>query len=563
MRVCPKCRDYYADRLLGFCLADGTPLVDVDPNSDLWDQAARVIEQKQNVVKTQQRRFKWRRAMLRAMLMTTMVVSVAAVIRSFSVTVVQPTGDLCVREFDDRNGDGNQDPGEAGLSGFEFQVSGTGDAIALKTEKEGDVCRNLPVGTYTVVETPKPGWTPTTETTRTAIVAAGQPAKVVLFGIRQEAKLCIRTFDDLNGDGKQDAGEAGLSGFEFQVSGTGAAIPLETEKEGDVCWDLPVGTYTVVETPKPGWTPTTETTRTVIVAAGQPAKVMLFGSRQEAKLCIRTFNDLNGDGNQDPGEAGLSGFEFQMSGTGAAIALKTEKQGDVCRDLPVGTYTVVETPKPGWTPTTETTRTVIVTAGQPAKVLFGSRQEAELCIGTFNDLNGNRRQDAGEQGLPEFDFQVRGADTKTLTTDFKGAICSALPVGTYTVVETPKPGWTATTRTTQTVILTANQAVNLRFGNTKSKPVCSDIDKKREWQIISDRYDASWRRIIEAEPPSVKGGVPILGEIEYLSPSFLTCTTALVTAKSVWKVQSPRGVVPVRKERRFDCVKTGDTWNCN
>ena len=373
MRVCPKCRDYYADRLLGFCLADGTPLVDVDPNSDLWDQAARVIEQKQNVVKTQQRRFKWRRVMLRAMLMTTMVVSVAAVIRSFSVTVVQPTGDLCIREFDDRNGDGNQDPGEAGLSGFEFQVSGTGAAIALKTEKEGDVCRNLPVGTYTVVETPKPGWTPTTETTRT----------------------------------------------------------------------------------------------------------------------------------------------------------------------------------------------VIVTAGQPAKVLFGSRQEAELCIGTFNDLNGNRRQDAGEQGLPEFDFQVRGADTKTLTTDFKGAICSALPVGTYTVVETPKPGWTATTKTTQTVILTANQAVNLRFGNTKSKPVCSDIDKKREWQIISDRYDASWRRIIEAEPPSVKGGVPILGEIEYLSPSFLTCTTALVTAKSVWKVQSPRGVVPVRKERRFDCVKTGDTWNCN
>ena len=97
MRVCPKCRDYYADRLLRFCLADGTPLVDVDPNSDLWDQATRVIEQKQNVVKTQQRRFKWRRVMLRAMLMTTMVVTVAAVIRSFSVTIDQPKGDLCIR----------------------------------------------------------------------------------------------------------------------------------------------------------------------------------------------------------------------------------------------------------------------------------------------------------------------------------------------------------------------------------------------------------------------------------------------------------------------------------
>jgi len=81
IRTCPKCGDYYADALLAFCLADGTPLVNVDTRSESWSEGTRVIEEKENALRTQKRKLKWRRVVMRAMttLIATMVVCVVAV----------------------------------------------------------------------------------------------------------------------------------------------------------------------------------------------------------------------------------------------------------------------------------------------------------------------------------------------------------------------------------------------------------------------------------------------------------------------------------------------------
>jgi hypothetical protein len=81
LRTCPKCGDYYADGLLAFCLLDGTPLESVDPLGESWREGARVVEEKENALRKQRRRLKWRRFLLRAvtMLMAIMVVSVVIV----------------------------------------------------------------------------------------------------------------------------------------------------------------------------------------------------------------------------------------------------------------------------------------------------------------------------------------------------------------------------------------------------------------------------------------------------------------------------------------------------
>lgn len=81
MRVCPKCGDYYADPSAAFCLADGAPLVDVDPRSDAWGEGVRVIEEKERAGRRLRRRLKWRRVLLisTTMLVVTMVVVVVAV----------------------------------------------------------------------------------------------------------------------------------------------------------------------------------------------------------------------------------------------------------------------------------------------------------------------------------------------------------------------------------------------------------------------------------------------------------------------------------------------------
>src|ERR1051325_11040173 len=59
MRACPKCGAYYADDSLAFCLSDGTPLVNVNPDSERWNEGSRVIKQKEEGLRKQKRKLKW------------------------------------------------------------------------------------------------------------------------------------------------------------------------------------------------------------------------------------------------------------------------------------------------------------------------------------------------------------------------------------------------------------------------------------------------------------------------------------------------------------------------
>ena len=80
MRLCPKCGDYYADGSLAFCLVDGTPLKDVEPLGENWSEGARVIEEKENALRKQKRRMKWRRVLLSVMTMLIAVMVVCVVV---------------------------------------------------------------------------------------------------------------------------------------------------------------------------------------------------------------------------------------------------------------------------------------------------------------------------------------------------------------------------------------------------------------------------------------------------------------------------------------------------
>ena len=74
MRVCPKCSAYYGSDSSPFCLADGTPLVTVDPGSDNWSKGSQMIEQKNDALRKRQQRLKWRRVVMGAMFTATIVV---------------------------------------------------------------------------------------------------------------------------------------------------------------------------------------------------------------------------------------------------------------------------------------------------------------------------------------------------------------------------------------------------------------------------------------------------------------------------------------------------------
>lgn len=98
------------------------------------------------------------------------------------------------------------------------------------------------------------------------------------------------------------------------------------------------------------------------------------------KICVHKFNDANGDGVQNNGEPGLESWSFQVTASCVGATLITEKNGTACGDFFPGTYTVAEQIQSGWTPTTPTTQTVPVTAGQTTNVYFGNKKEGNGCV---------------------------------------------------------------------------------------------------------------------------------------------------------------------------------------
>lgn len=87
IRTCPKCSAYYADAQLAFCFADGMPLVDVDRNSEQWNEGSRFIQEKAKAGrKHKRRRWLWR-IVLGGL---TTVLLAMSVTKSFTVETTPP-----------------------------------------------------------------------------------------------------------------------------------------------------------------------------------------------------------------------------------------------------------------------------------------------------------------------------------------------------------------------------------------------------------------------------------------------------------------------------------------
>ncbi|MCS7158328.1 MAG: LamG domain-containing protein, partial [Blastocatellia bacterium] len=197
-----------------------------------------------------------------------------------------------------------------------------------------------------------------------------------------QGRICVVKFNDLDGDGVQDANEPLLPGWQFTVTdasnnpvGTITTSPPGTPP---ACLTVTApATYTVTEQVQSGWTPTTPNPQTVTVQPGQTANV-LFGNRGRAEICVFKFNDLNGNGTRDTNEPLLPGWQFTVSPAPlppTTSPVTTGPQGSICFGVAApGTYTITEQVQSGWTATTPTTQTVNVTPGQLVNLTFGNRQ---------------------------------------------------------------------------------------------------------------------------------------------------------------------------------------------
>ncbi|WP_127818153.1 SdrD B-like domain-containing protein [Microbacterium sp. CPCC 204701] len=400
--------------------------------------------------------------------------------------------------WEDANADGTIGGGESvRLAGVTVTLTGTatasGEVVNRSAVTDADgayTIPGLPAGTFTVTVdqasaravdaayalTADPDGTTAPDGSFEVTLPLGTDVTARDFGFATSS-LAGTVFGDRDNDGAIDADEDGVGGVEVTLTGTddlGQAVSVTTTTSGTGAYSFPgirPGDYQLAIAPPPG----TLGGRNVVgsaggtagdvgsnaitaipLAAGENGVGYLFGLFEPEVIEGIVFEDLDGDGTQDPGEPGIPGVTITLSGD---ADLTTTTLGDgrfVFAGLAPGTYEITETQPTGYLDGTTATNgsegsvsgdTITGIAVGPTAdtdgYTFAELPPASLTGIVFHDVNANGVQDAGEPGIPGAEVTLSGAaDVGPVVTDADGAYSfGMLRPGTYTVTATEAPGY--------------------------------------------------------------------------------------------------------------------------
>jgi hypothetical protein len=379
--------------------------------------------------------------------------------------------------YEDTNGNGTQDAGEPGIPGVAVTVTDSeGNIQTLFTDENGEYSTTVPAGATLVdIEqadidssfTRTEGTDPTTVT-----VPAGGVGEDV-DGFMPGGVVAGTVYEDTNGNGVQDPDEPGISGVAVVVTDVnGVPVTLTTDENGNYATQVPAGAATidVDETTLPtGFTQTegTDPTPVTVPAGGIASDVDGYQPPADAgKLEGVVYEDTNGNGQQDPGEPGISGVEIEVTDSaGNTQTVTTDEKGEYSATVPPGntTVTIDETTLPGGSTQTEggNPSTVTVPANGVGTDVDGFAPPADAGTVTgviYEDLDGNGQQDPGEPGIPGVEIEVTDSagNTQTVTTDENGNYTATVPPGdtTLNVVDETLPGGSTQTQGTDVTTVT-------------------------------------------------------------------------------------------------------------
>ena len=296
---------------------------------------------------------------------------------------------------------------------------------------------------------------------------------------------------DEDGDGRQDAGEAGIAGVTVELVENGSVVAVTTTNvAGEYVFpNVATGTYTVrvvaatlpaALQPNPTYDEdgvATPNQSVVVLAAGDEHLSADFGYNYvppgsssnpppgaPGAIGDRIWNDADGDGAQDPGEAGIANVVVNLysdpDGNGIFDTLVdsvlTDPDGRYSfDDLPPGAYVVeveatslpagfnsIPSGDPDGDGDNVSDPIVLAPGDVYLEADFGYRYPAGKAIGDriYLDANGDGGEDAGEPGIPGVTVALLDANGKVIATTITDAAGSyrfaGLPDGNYTVVVT-------------------------------------------------------------------------------------------------------------------------------
>jgi protocatechuate 3,4-dioxygenase beta subunit len=271
------------------------------------------------------------------------------------------------RVWEDSNGNGVQDNGESGIAGVTVNLRNclTGEVLATTTTDAQGLYTfdGLKPGQYDVQFSTPNGFMITRQDAAAATdstdsdagasgitgcytLASGDHVTTVDAGFYRTASLGDRLWLDANANGQQDVGETGVAGQTVQLTGAGADgvigtaddthASTVTDASGNYLFDgLAPGQYQVQFSAPAGLQFTTANvgsdlsdsdadvlsgkTQVVTLSSGEHNTTLDAGVYAQAAIGDRVWLDLNGNGVQDTGEAGIAGVKVNLIDANGAV----------------------------------------------------------------------------------------------------------------------------------------------------------------------------------------------------------------------------------------------------
>ena len=236
--------------------------------------------------------------------------------------------------YNDLNGNGNLDPGEPGLQGWTVNLlNAAGNTVATTTSDANGNYEfdNLFPGTFTVEEILQAGWIQTQPvnpnyyqfTTQSGLNETG-----LNFGnfINTE-NLSGMVYNDLNGDGIERWRHRPRPG---RLDDQRARLEQQHRRHDHqrrrrkllvhrLCRSRPTPSK---RSSRPAGSSPSRPTRRELIRSRQPAATYTgldFGDFQLVSVSGNVYNDLNGNGQQDPGDPGLQGWTVDVVNAGGTV----------------------------------------------------------------------------------------------------------------------------------------------------------------------------------------------------------------------------------------------------
>jgi hypothetical protein len=206
------------------------------------------------------------------------------------------TGTITGTVFNDANADGAKSRSErkalAAVLFLDLNNDGArqnNEPLTSSSPRSGNYAfLNVSPGSYVVRQIAPSGFRQTLPSRYyTANVVANQTVSGLLFGDTTLGYLAGTVFNDLNANGVQNSGEAGLAGWKvwLDTNGDGKVQRHEprayTDDNGDYVFNTaPVGTWLLRIGLQTGWTRTTPKALSVTIASGSVTRGVNFGQKQ-------------------------------------------------------------------------------------------------------------------------------------------------------------------------------------------------------------------------------------------------------------------------------------------